>query len=231
MKTPHWSLAVWLCSWLAVTSLAAAERGAPPNILFVLADQWRTQAFGFAGDPNAQTPLLDRLAAESVRFTHAVAGMPVCSPMRASLLTGQKPLTHGIFLNEVQLSLEAVTLPKALKAAGYDTGAIGKWPIDGHGRSSFIPRGRRQGFDYWQVLECTHAYNNSPYFGDTPEQKKWEGYDAFDQTKAATAVLRTRRRSTMPSGICWRPCARPDWRRTRSSSSPRTTATCSVRRG
>ena len=94
-----------------------------------------------------------------------------------------------------------------------------------------IHGGRRQGFDYWQVLECTHAYNNSPYFGDTPEQKKWEGYDAFDQTKAATAFLRTRRRSTMPSGICWRPCARPDWRRTRSSSSPRTTATCSGRRG
>ena len=53
--------------------------------------------------------MLDRLAAESVRFTNAVAGMPVCSPTRASLLTGQKPLTHGIFLNDVQLSLEAAT--------------------------------------------------------------------------------------------------------------------------
>ena len=192
MKTPRWSVAVWLCSGLAVSALAAAERAAPPNILFVLADQWRTQAFGFAGDPNAQTPVIDRLAAESVRFTNAVAGMPVCSPTRASLLTGQKPLTHGIFLNDVQLSLEAVTLPKVLKAAGYDTGAIGKWHIDGHGRSSFIPRERRQGFDYWQVLECTHAYNNSPYYGDTPEQKTWAGYDAFDQTKAATAFMRAR---------------------------------------
>ena len=62
------------------------------------------------------------------------------------------------FLFPVWFSLnpDAVTLPKVLKAAGYDTAAIGKWHIDGHGRSAFIPPERRQGFDYWKVLECTH---------------------------------------------------------------------------
>ena len=142
--------------------LRAAEK---PNIVVVLADQWRAQAFGFAGDPNVQTPNFDRLAGESVRFVNAVAGMPVCSPTRASLLTGQRPLTHGVFLNDVPLNPDAVTLPKVLKSAGYDTAAIGKWHIDGHGRSAFIPPERRQGFDYWKVLECTHNYTDSIYYG------------------------------------------------------------------
>ena len=210
-KTLRLVFVVWAWVGLAQATLRAAEHGAPPNILFVLADQWRTQAFGFAGDPNAQTPVIDRLAAESVNFKHAVAGMPVCSPTRASLLTGQRPLTHGIFLNDVTLNPEAVTLAKVLKAAGYDTGAIGKWHIDGHGRSSFIPRERRQGFDAWQVLECTHAYNNSLYYGDTPDQKKWAGYDAFDQTKAATEFMRTRAKGAKPFllWLAWGPPHNP----------------------
>src|ERR1700710_2235809 len=116
---------------LQTAPLRAAEAPVRPNIVFVIADQWRQQAFGFAGDPNVKTPNFDRLAAESVRFINAVAGLPVCSPTRASLLTGQRPLTHGVFINDVPLDPDAVTLPKVLKAAGYDTAAIGKWHIDG----------------------------------------------------------------------------------------------------
>ncbi len=169
-----------------------------PNIIVVLADQWRPQAFGFAGDPNVKTPNFDRLAGQSIRFVNAVAGMPVCSPTRASLLTGQRPLTHGIFLNDLPLDPQAVTLPKVLKNAGYDTGAIGKWHIDGHGRTSFIPRERHQGFDYWKVLECTHNYNESPYFGDDPEKHVWSGYDALDQTRDACDYLRARAKAAKP---------------------------------
>ena len=187
---------VLLC-FLTIVLFAGAA--APPNILFVVADQWRAQSFGFAGDPNVQTPHLDRFERQSVNFTQAVAGMPVCSPTRASLLTGQRPQTHGIFLNDVPLSPNVVTLPKELKAAGYDTGCIGKWHIDGHGsRSAFIPRERRQGFDYWKVLECTHAYNNSAYYADGPEKLKWDGYDAIAQTRDAQAYLRDRARAGKP---------------------------------
>src|SRR6266567_1684583 len=93
-----------------------ASAAGPPNILFVIADQWRAQAFGFASDPNVQTPHLDRFERECVNFTQAVAGMPVCSPTRASLLTGQRPQTHGLFLNDVPLSANAVTLAKVLKS-------------------------------------------------------------------------------------------------------------------
>jgi arylsulfatase A-like enzyme len=171
---------------------------APPNILFVIADQWRAQAFGFAGDPNVRTPNLDRFERESVNFTQAVAGTPVCSPARASLLTGQRPLSHGVFLNDVPLGTNAITLPKVLKDAGYATGCIGKWHIDGQGsRSAFIPRERRQGFDYWKVLECTHAYNNSYYYADGPEKLKWEGYDAIAQTKEAQHFLRAQAKTNM----------------------------------
>ncbi len=192
--------------------LGAADQAARPNILFVIADQWRAQAFGFAGDPNVQTPHLDRFERTAVNFTQAVAGMPVCSPTRASLLTGQRPQTHGIFLNDVPLSTNAVTLPKVLKTAGYDTGCIGKWHIDGHGsRSAFIPRERRQGFDYWKVLECTLAYNNSPYYADGPEKLKWDGYDAIAQTRDAQSYLRDRAKSDKPFllWLAWGPPHNP----------------------
>ena len=188
-------------------TMRAAEGSARPNIVVVLADQWRAQAFGFAGDPNVKTPNFDRLAGESVRFVNAVAGLPVCSPTRASLLTGQRPLTHGVFLNDVPLDPAAVTLPKTLKAAGYDTAAIGKWHIDAHGRMSFIPPERRQGFDYWKVCECTHNYTDSIYYGDTSEKLHWSGYDAFDQTRDACEFLRTREKVAKPflPWLAWGP--------------------------
>jgi arylsulfatase A-like enzyme len=170
----------------------------PPNILFVLADQWRAEAFGYAGNPDVKTPNLDRLQREGVRFVNAVSGMPVCSPMRASFLTGQRPLTHGVFLNDVPLNPEAVTIARVLRAAGYDTGCIGKWHVNGDGRSNFIPRERRQGFDYWKVLECTHDYNHSAYYADGSEKLYWEGYDAVAQTRDAQQYLRNHAQAQKP---------------------------------
>ena len=176
----------------------AADDARKPNIIVVMADQWRAQAFGYTGDPNVQTPTFDRFAKENVRFSQAVAGMPVCSPTRASFLTGQRPLTHGIFMNDVPLNPEAVTLPKVLAAAGYETGAIGKWHVDGHGRSSFIPRERRQGFTYWKVGECTHNYNKSLYHADLPERLFWEGYDAAAQTADAQQYVKDHAKTGKP---------------------------------
>ncbi len=162
-----------------------------PNLVFVFADQWRAQATGYAGDPNAQTPHLDQLAAQSLNFTHAVSGCPVCSPYRASLLTGQYWQTHGVFLNDVHLRDDITTIAEAFAGEGYDTAYIGKWHLDGHGRSSFIPPERRQGFRYWRVQECTHEYNHSRYYADDPAAKEWEGYDAIAQTRDARHYLRT----------------------------------------
>ena len=172
--------------------LQSAQRKASkkPNIVFVFGDQWRAKATGYAGDPNAKTPVLDALEKQSINFTNAVSGCPVCSPYRASLITGQYPLTHGVFLNDVHLADDAVSIAKVYKQAGYDTGYIGKWHIDGNGRSAFIPRKRRQGFDFWKVLECTHGYNSSFYYGDEDKKLKWEGYDSIAQTKEANMYIR-----------------------------------------
>ncbi|WP_282162650.1 sulfatase family protein [Ulvibacterium marinum] len=172
----------------------------PPNVLILLTDQWRAQATGYAGDPNAQTPHLDSLAAMSVNFKNAVSGMPVCSPFRASLLTGQRPLTHGVFMNDVQLDTNAVTMGKIFSKAGYDTGYIGKWHLDGHGRLQFIPPGaRRQGFDFWRGNECTHNYNESVYYeNDDPNRKIWEDYDTFKQTDAAIRFMNNQKESDSP---------------------------------
>lgn len=169
----------------------AAERTpVRPNVVFLLADQWRAEAFGHAGNPDVQTPHLDRLAREGLRCVNAIAGLPVCCPARASLLTGQRPLTHGVFMNDVPLATNAVTLAKVLRAAGYDTAYIGKWHLDGHGRSNFIPPERRQGFRYWKAMECTHDYTNSYYYADGPEKRRWDGYDALAQTRDAQEYLR-----------------------------------------
>ncbi len=171
-----------------------------PNVVFVFGDQWRAQATGYAGDPNAITPNLDKLAAASVNMTTTVSCCPVCTPYRASLLTGQYPLTTGLFLNDLCLSDDAVSIAEVFAAAGYDTGYIGKWHLDGHGRSSFIPRARRQGFDYWKVLECTHNYNRSAYYSDADGERKlqWDGYDAIAQTRDAQQYIAAHARGDKP---------------------------------
>ncbi|MFB3902430.1 MAG: sulfatase [Acidobacteriota bacterium] len=166
-----------------------------PNLVFVFADQMRAQASSRAGDPNVQTPNLDRLAGESVQFAAAVSNCPVCCPYRASLMTGQYPLTHGIFLNDLHLSDDSVTIGKVFSGAGYETAYIGKWHLNGRGRSAYIPPENRQGFKYWRALECTHEYNNSFYYADDPTRQTWKGYDAIAQTSEAETFLRKRERS------------------------------------
>ena len=113
------------------TSTKHRGRVRPPHVVFVFADEWRAQATGYAGDENARTPTLDALARESVRFSHAVAGCPVCCPYRASLMTGQYPQTHGVFINDVELDPGAFSIARAFRAHGYDTAYIGKWHLYG----------------------------------------------------------------------------------------------------
>ncbi len=178
---------------------------AHPNVLFVVADEWRAQATGYNGDSNARTPALDRLAAESVNFENAVSGHPVCCPYRASLMSGQYPLTHGVFLNDEEFKPKHSTLGQAFMQAGYQTGYIGKWHLYGspqgkyERRLSYIPPDHRFGFQYWKACECTHDYNRSLYFeDDDPTPKYWPGYDAIAQTEDACRFIRQRSRSRDP---------------------------------
>ncbi|MFI3259019.1 MAG: sulfatase [Rikenellaceae bacterium] len=173
-----------------------------PNIVYVFADQLRAQALGYAGDKNVISPNIDKLASESVNFSNAVSGMPVSTPYRGIMLTGQFAINNGMFMNDIQLNIEAVSAGKIFKAAGYETGYIGKWHINGNGRSQYIPKENRQGFDYFKALECTHDYLNSAYYdNDDPNIKYWEGYDAIAQTYDAIEYMRERANGETPFAL------------------------------
>lgn len=173
-----------------------------PNIVFLLADQWRASATGYAGDPNVRTPNLDRLANEGLNFPNAVSVCPVCTPYRASLMTGKYPTSTGMFLNDAHLPESELCIAEVLSANGYKTAYIGKWHLDGHGRKDFIPPGRRQGFDYWKVAECDHNYNHSHYYaGNSDEMLFWEGYDVFAQTNDAKQFIREQAKRDEPFAL------------------------------
>ncbi len=163
-----------------------AMPGAParrPNIVFLLLDDLGWKDFGCYGSTYYETPNLDKLAAEGVRFTNAYAACPVCSPTRASIMTGKYParlhLTDWISGRkqwpaaklltpsfEQQLPLEESTIAELLKPLGYRTGSIGKWHLGGQ---RFWPE--NQGFD----LNVAGTQRGSPasYFGpfDLPNLK------------------------------------------------------------
>jgi len=166
-----------------------------PNIVYVFADQWPAFALGYAGDPNVKTPHLDAFAKEAVNCRFAVANTPVCTPSRATLLTGQLPDRHGLFLNDAPLNPELETLGEFFDGHGYDTAYVGKWHVDGHGRIAYIPPERQHRFRYWKTLECTHNYNASRYYQfDDPTQRKWETYDAIAQSDDVIEYIRSHRR-------------------------------------
>jgi arylsulfatase A-like enzyme len=170
-----------------------------PNIVFIFADEMRMHDAGYAGNGDVQTPVLDALAAESTVVTHAVSGCSVCCPYRASLLTGQYPITHGVYINDVELDPNCDSIARAFGRGNYQTAYIGKWHVYGspdgkYGRrKSFVPRDSQLGFDYWKAFECTHDYNDSWYFlNDDPTPRQWEGYDAFAQSRDAADYIRSR---------------------------------------
>ncbi len=161
-----------------------------PNIVYILTDQWRSSALGYAGNPDVKTPNLDAFAKESVNFTNAVSVTPVCTPHRAALLTGKFPTTTGMFLNDLYLPSEELCMAEIFKAEGYNTAYWGKWHLDGHGRLNNVAPERRQGFDYWKALECSHNYTKMPYYdNDDPEIKYWGDYSPFAIVNDANQYL------------------------------------------
>lgn len=175
----------------AETSASPAQEDRMPNIVYLFADQLRASAMGYTGNPDVRTPNIDRLADESLNLRNAVAVAPVCTPYRAALLTGRYPTSTGMFLNDLYLPAEELTMAEIFAEAGYTTGYIGKWHLDGHGRAAYIPPERRQGWQFWKAAECDHDNYQSHYFtGVSDDRQHWEGYDAFAQTRAAQEYIR-----------------------------------------
>src|SRR5437870_4451703 len=116
----------------AIVHAAPAEK---PNIVFILADDIGYGDFGCYGATKVKTPNVDRLAAESLRFTDAHSPAAVCTPSRYALMTGEyafrNPLGSHILPGDARLSIEpgTLTLPLLLKQAGYATAVVGKWHL------------------------------------------------------------------------------------------------------
>ncbi len=116
----------------------------PRNIVFILSDDHRYDFMGFMGKPSfLQTPSLDRLASQGVHFQNAFVTTSLCSPSRASILTGQYSHRHGVVDNNTDIAPGTVFFPQYLQKAGYATAFIGKWHM---GHESDEPR---PGFDRW----------------------------------------------------------------------------------
>jgi arylsulfatase A len=148
----------WAGSPSCFPAKAAGEAG-KPNIIFILGDDLGWAELGCYGNTFNETPNLDKLAKQGMRFTDAYAAAPVCSPYRAALMTGQYPARVGItdYLrpnDKNHLATRYVTIAEALKEAGYTTGIIGKWHLSGytnHGAEEFPPA--VHGFDETIVSE------------------------------------------------------------------------------
>jgi arylsulfatase A-like enzyme len=143
-----------------VHAVAESAESPKPNIIFILADDLGINDLGCYGREEHNTPNLDRLAAEGMRFTDAYAAQPVCSPTRAALLTGKTPArlhlttflpgradapSQRLLQAQIapQLLLQEETIAELLKPAGYTTGCLGKWHLGG---AEFGPK--EQGFDW-----------------------------------------------------------------------------------
>ncbi len=124
--------AVWFVSsfWYGI-SAASPLPSERPNIVFVLSDNQNYKFMGCAGHPFLETPSMDRLAREGVQFTNAFVTTSLCSPSRASFLTGKYAHTHGVQNNFTPWDGKNRTFLEILEDAGYDTAFIGKWHMPG----------------------------------------------------------------------------------------------------
>lgn len=175
-----------------IISKKKIEKGKPsplahdqPNLLYIVVDEMREMAMSCSGDVNIKTPVLDSLAAGGTRFTHMYTVNPVCSPARVTIHSGLYPHNAGMPHNGYHLRETATTLSEVLSNAGYYTGHIGKWHLDGidspyaeEDKKSFLPHrakwsvddypyvpfSNHRGFQYWAGFEHGHQYFGSRYW-------------------------------------------------------------------
>ena len=144
---------LFLCGWKVKTPPAK-----PKNIIFILADDHRYDFMGFMNKvPGLQTPNMDRIAREGSHIQNAFVSTALCSPSRASILTGQYAHTHTIVDNQAPLPRGLKFFPQYLQKAGYSTAFLGKWHM---GNTDDAPQ---PGFNYWLSFKGQGIYYNPTF--------------------------------------------------------------------
>lgn len=180
MKASFWVL----CSLFAASAWAAET--ARPNIVLVLADDLGYGDLHCFGAKDVQTPNLDALAADGLRFTSCYAGHPNCSPSRTSLMTGRTPTRVGVRNwipqdSPVHVRRSEITIATLLKRAGYATCQVGKWHMNGEFNQSTQPQPNDHGFDHWfstQNNALPNHHNPDNFVRNGQPAGKLEGYSA-----------------------------------------------------
>lgn len=146
--------------------VSAQQKAGKMNIIFILADDHRYDAMGFMKKiPGLETPAMDRMASEGAHLSNAFVSTALCSPSRASILTGQYAHTHRVVDNEAAMPPDLKFFPQYLQEAGYQTAFMGKWHM---GHADDMPQ---PGFDYWLSFRGQGVYNN-PVFNINGERVK-----------------------------------------------------------
>lgn len=174
------TLEAYKSSELGLRAEAAALDQTPkeqlPNIVFIMADELGYYELSCMGHPNIQTPNIDLLASEGIRFTNMYAGSPLCAPTRGSLMTGKHSGHTSVRSNGggTPMRADEQTIASVLKQAGYATGGFGKWGCGGRG-SSGVPE--RHGFDtFVGYYDQVHAHTYyPPYILRNSEEVPLEG--------------------------------------------------------
>jgi arylsulfatase A-like enzyme len=136
-----------------------------PNILFMMSDDHASHAISAYGSKINKTPNIDRIAREGVRLENCFCTNSICTPSRASILTGQYSHKNGVKTLNESLDPKGRSVAKYLQEDGYQTAMIGKWHLGGE----------PQGFDHWRILPGQGAYYD-PVFIEQAGRKKYEGY-------------------------------------------------------
>lgn len=173
----------------ASLSAAAEDSTGPrhPNVVFVLCDDLRWDSLGCAGHPQVKTPHVDHLASEGVRFSNAFCTTSLCSPSRASILSGLYAHRHGVVNNFTEFPTSIDSLPRALQRGGYETAYIGKWHM-GEDNDE-----KRPGFDYFASHKGQGKYFDTEFNVDG-ERRTLAGYYTTAVTELALDWLRRDRK-------------------------------------